>query len=90
MADLSATDRERVKRYFMRQGDATGGCAFTKTDLTAAVTATDDWIDDNASAFNLALPVAFRNAATGQQKTLLFCWVALRRAGLLRVEEDNG
>lgn len=89
MADLSATDRDRVARYFNRQGPDLGTCTFTKPELVAAVAATDDWIDDNGTAFNTALPVAFRTAATLQQKTLLFCWVALRRAGLLRVQEDG-
>lgn len=89
MADLSATDRDMVGRHFNRQGPLIGTCAFMKADLVAAVAATDDWIDDNSAAFNTALPTAFRNAATLQQKTLLFCWVALRRAGLLTVAEDG-
>lgn len=88
MADLTATDRDRVKRYFMRQADAVGVTAFVKADLTAAIIATDDWIDDNAAAFNTALPLPFRTSATAAQKTLLFCWVAMRRSGLLKVDED--
>jgi hypothetical protein len=55
----------------------------------AAINATDAWIDANAAAFNTALPQPFRGAATADQKTLLLCWVAMRRAGLLRVEEDG-
>jgi hypothetical protein len=60
-----------------------------KGDVLAAVNATDQWIEDNAAAFNTALPVAFRTNATAPQKTILFCLVAMRRAGLLRVEEDG-
>jgi hypothetical protein len=60
----------------------------TKTQLRAAVDATDQWIEDNQAAYNTALPVAFRNAATLGQKTLLFCFVAMRRAGLLHAEGD--
>lgn len=87
MAVLPDLDRNRIWRYFMRRN--TDGCAFTKDDLRAAVDATDSWIDSNAASYNSALPVAFRTGATLVQKTLLFCWVAMRRAGILRVEEDG-
>jgi len=87
MAVLPALDRDRIKRYFMRRN--TDPCGFTKAALQAAVDATDDWIDQNAAAFNAALPVAFRTTATTQQKALLLCWVAQRRVGLLHVEEDG-
>jgi hypothetical protein len=65
--------------------------AFTKADLRAALDATDDWIDDNAAAFNSALPQPFRSQASATQKTLLFCYVAMRRRGvdMLRVDEDG-
>jgi hypothetical protein len=63
-------------------------CGFTKADLRAAVDATDTWIDNNAASYNSALPAAFRTTATATQKTLLFCYVAMRRHGLLRAEED--
>lgn len=69
-----------------RNGEA---CAFTKTDLRAAVDAADTWVDSNAASFNTALPAAFRTTASLTQKTLLLCYVAMRRAGLLRVEEDG-
>lgn len=87
MAVLPDLDRERIWRWFMRRN--TGSCGFTKADLRAAINATDDWIDTNATAYNLALPVAFRTSASLAQKTLVFCWVAMRRAGILRVEEDG-
>lgn len=64
-------------------------CGYTKADLRAAIDACDSWVDSNATAFNTALPQPFRGAATAQQKTLLLCWVAMRRAGLLHVEEDG-
>lgn len=60
----------------------------TKADLRAAVDATDDWIEASQASFNAALPQPFRGAATTAQKTFLFCYVAMRRAGLLRAEED--
>lgn len=87
MAVLPALDRNRIWRWFMRKN--TEGCNFTKTDLQSAVDATDSWIDSNATSFNNALPVAFRNNATLTQKTLLFCYVAMRRANILKVEEDG-
>jgi hypothetical protein len=86
MAVLDATNRLRTGYQWMR--DNTGVCAFTKTDLAAAVNATDDWIDTNQAAFNTALPANFKNNATLTQKTLLFCYVAMRRAGILHARED--
>lgn len=87
MAVLPDADRDRVWRAFMRRNLDSSG--FTKADLRAAVDATDSWIDSNAAAFNSALPAAFRTTATAAQKTLLFCYVAMRRQGALRVEEDG-
>jgi len=52
------------------------------------VDATDDWIEANSTSFNTALPQPFRSNATPTQKTFLLCYVAMRRAGLLRAEED--
>jgi hypothetical protein len=90
MAVLDATNRLRVGNQWMRLGRTVlGTCAFTKTDLRAAVDATDAWIEANQAAFNAALPAGFRNNATLVQKTLLFWAVAARRAGLFRAEEDG-
>jgi hypothetical protein len=87
MAELDATNRERVWRWFMRRN--TDPCNYTKADLRAAIDACDTWVESNATAFNAALPQPFRGQATAQQKTLLLCWVAMRRAGILKVEEDG-
>ncbi len=90
MADLDATGRARVLAQAMRDLPSAlrPWPAVTKTDLAAAVAATDDWIDDNASGYNSALPTATRTTLSAQQKTFIFCYVAMRRAGLLRAEED--
>jgi hypothetical protein len=88
LAVLDATNRARVAYQWMRDNVTALG-AVTKTDLRAAVDATDQWIEDNQAAFNTALPLAARNGLTLAQKTLLFCYVAMRRAGKLRVEEDG-
>lgn len=87
MAALPDQDRDRVTRGFSRLNTLV--CQFTKADLRAAVNATDDWIDSNTTSFNTALPTAFRTNASLTQKTLLFCYVAMRRAGLFKVAEDG-
>lgn len=87
MAALPEQDRNRIWRWYMRRN--LEACGFTKVDLKAAVDATDTWIDSNTSSFNTALPQPFRSAASLTQKTILFCYVAMRRAGILKVEEDG-
>lgn len=54
-----------------------------KTDLRAAIDATDAWIDGQASAYNSALPAAARAGLTTKEKALLFMIVAARRYGIL-------
>ncbi|MFI9817591.1 hypothetical protein [Saccharothrix variisporea] len=87
MALLDATNRLRVWAQSMRDWPGTLG-GVTKAQLQAAVDATDQWIEDNQTSYNNALPVAFRSNATLAQKTFLFCYVAMRRAGRLRAQED--
>lgn len=89
MAVLPDLDRERVWRWLLR--NLTGSCDFTKTELRAAVNAADDWADANATAYNLALPAAFRTKASAAQKALLLAAVVMRRhgGGLLKVSEDG-
>lgn len=86
MAVLDPINRFRVGNQLMR--DRRSSPTVTKPELRAALDATDDWIETNGAAYNLALPIAFRTKATLQEKTLLFCYVAMRRAGLLRAQED--
>lgn len=90
MAVLDATSRARALAQLMRDLPAAlrPWGAVTKPDLAAAVAATDSWIDSNAASFNTALPQPARNQLTAAQKTYLFCYVAMRRAGLLRAQED--
>jgi hypothetical protein len=83
---MDATNRARTWAQVMRNWP--GSLAVTKQELRAAVDATDDWIEANQTSFNTALPQPFRGSATLAQKTFLFCYVAMRRAGLLRAEED--
>lgn len=91
MAVLSAEERRRIWAHVMRQREIFGNVPnVDKIELRAAIDATDAWIDANAAAFNTALPTVFRNNANLVQKTLLFCYVAMRRAGILRADEDAG
>lgn len=86
MAIMSDEERRRCWAQFMRANAEP--ISITKADLRAALNATDQWIDDNAGAYNLALPQPARGALSATQKTLLFVYVAMRRRGLLRAEED--
>lgn len=82
MAVLTAPQRAAVKALMMEDlSRAREAAPLTKAELQAAIDATDDWIDTNASAFNLALPVAARNGLTAAQKARLFSAVALKRFG---------
>lgn len=85
---LDATNKFRVLAQAMRNFPGGVG-GLTKPDLSAAVDATDAWIETNQTSFNNALPTNFKNNATLIQKTFLFCYVAMRRAGILNVPEDN-
>ena len=93
MALLDDTNRSRIWAHYMRN-NLVGIPGVVKADVRAAVDATDAWIDSAAAAaapstgYNSALPQPFRGAATTDQKTVLFCFVAMRRAGLLKVEGD--
>lgn len=55
--------------------------SLTKADILAAINATDTWIENNAAAYNTALPAAARTALTAQQKLELFHLVSLTRFG---------
>lgn len=85
MANLPSTDYPIVAKiwaefhYVSQNATAT----MNVSDLQAAVSATDSWIDSNQSSFNNALPTTFKNTATLQEKTILFSYVAMRRAGLI-------
>lgn len=81
MAVLSDTAREQLWRGLMRYWSQAREviAVLTKSDLRAAINATDTWIDDNAASFNSALPTTARNNLTSAQKTLLFCVVACMR-----------
>lgn len=74
---LSAQQNREAAVLMVR--DEPGLETMSKTDLAAAVAAADQWVTDNATAFNLALPQPFRGTATAAQKAALLSYVALRR-----------
>lgn len=78
MATLDTTTRQAIRDYLMRRF----GYGIAKDDLRAAIDATDAWIDSNAGAFNSALPAAAQSGLNATEKTVLFCFVALKRAGI--------
>jgi hypothetical protein len=81
MAVMSAGERGAAWTTYM-QNVSTKREAFaglTKAELLLAVNAIDQWIDDNTSAFNTAIPLPARTALTTQQKSDLFLIVLRRR-----------
>lgn len=90
MAVMSDQDRQRALAGLMREEQANIAGSWSKADLRAAVDATDAWIDANSASFVTALPQPFRGQSTALQKTIMFVYVALRRAGRGRIREDEG
>lgn len=80
MAVLTTQQRAAVHAFLCARFGYGGG--LTKADVRAAVDATDAWIDTNAAAYVAALPEPGRSTLDATQKTILFCYVALRRAGI--------
>lgn len=81
MALLSSGQRDEVDEK-LQLDESTDRNLFDSmigSDIRAAVDAADAWIDDNAVSFNDALPVAFRNNATKQQKARLLSYVVTKR-----------
>jgi hypothetical protein len=84
MAVLSDQDREKahhgLMRYWSELLDDSGAPAvLVKAAIRDAVNETDNWIDTNEGSFNTALPTPFKNNATQEQKTILFCAIAAMR-----------
>jgi hypothetical protein len=77
VAALSASDRIDAQREAMVEGGWTA--PITKADLAAAINAIDDWVDVNATAFNLAIPQPARAQLTTKQKARLLLYVVRRR-----------
>jgi len=81
MAILSDADRQRVTnglmRYWSKLFEPLG--SVSKSQLRAAIDATDQWVENNQASFNSALPEPARTELSTAQKTLIFCAVAVMR-----------
>lgn len=77
MAVLTSAKRAEVNAQCMRENIET--MSITKTQLRAAVDAIDDWVNNNAAAFNTAIPQPARTALTASQKARLLMLVAIKR-----------
>lgn len=79
MVALTEQEKVAVWRILMAQAQAPG--SVTKTEFRAAVDAVDTWVENNAAAFNTALPQPYRGAASAAQKAALLAAVALKKHG---------
>jgi len=79
MADLTTQQRGEILAFLCRRFGYGG---ITKAGVQAAINATDTWIDTNAASFNTALPEPSKSVLSAAQKTIVFCYVALKRAGI--------
>lgn len=84
---MDATSRERTFAGAIRQYRFPG--SLVKNDIRAAVNAMDDFLEANAAAINAAFPQPFRSTASTADKAAIIAFVAMRRAGMLQVTEDN-
>jgi hypothetical protein len=80
VAVLSDNDRFAVWAELMqRLSDEHATVNLTKVQLRAAINAADQWAEDNASAYNTALPTAARNNLSTPQKAMVLMFVVARR-----------
>ena len=84
IADKLALAKQYYERHFQR--GAGGSTPWTKPELGAAIDSMNNWTDANLANFLSALGTdasAFNAASNASQKTLLYCYVLLRRAGVI-------
>lgn len=78
---LSDEDRLALWARFMRdvslREEVFG--QLSKHEIRDAVDAIDQWIDDNISSFNAAIPLPARNELTAKQKAEILCIITTRR-----------
>lgn len=85
MTVLSDSDRldgtvRLINKLFV---DANSTANMDTVAIRAAFDAADSWADANSASFNTALPTTFKNTASVTQKSLLLCYVVMKRAGLI-------
>lgn len=82
MALLTAAQLRSVKARWMSSISARfEACSALKSEVDAAFAATDTFIENNAVAYNLSLPLAARSKLTAAQKAEIFALVAKERFG---------
>jgi hypothetical protein len=81
MAVLSDAERAELSAYFqsIESSKRTVLTGLLAADLKAAVDGIDQWVEDNTTAFNQAIPQPARAALTTQQKAQLLFYVVRRR-----------
>jgi hypothetical protein len=80
VAVLSDADRLELQGEFIRTEDTAGRFGtLVKADIRAALNAIDQWVSDNAAAFNSAIPQPARAQLTSAQKARLLWYVARKR-----------
>ena len=80
MALLPDNERQELAAHFMRElSEVREPCALLKAQVRQFVNETDDWINANASSFNLSLSASIRSLLTASQKSRGFRTVARRR-----------
>lgn len=84
---MNTTERARTCAQFMR--DVKEDFGTTKPNVQAAIDALDDFLTNNATAINNAIPAAARATMTAAQKLTMVGYVAMRRAGKLHAQEDG-
>jgi hypothetical protein len=84
MAVLSSQDRFDLWAAYMRHdpidlSNTSLPGDLSKVDLRAVANAMDQWVSDNAAAFNAALPEPGKSSMTAAQKSALFMYVVAKR-----------
>ncbi len=80
MAVLPDSDRKEIFANWMREISSRREAAnIMKADLRAAFNAIDDWVDNNTSSFNTAIPLPARTSLTAKQKAELLMFVIKKR-----------
>jgi hypothetical protein len=76
MATLTPEARQECWAEYMRTFHELEHLSITKLDLRAAFDACDQWVNDNALAFNQTLPQPARGAMTASQKSRMLTFIA--------------
>lgn len=88
---LTQEQKDQLLRGLMRDMSRKAvETSLLKSDIAAAITNTDAWIESNQASFNSALPAAAQSGLNAAQKTYLFCLVALTRNGVDTLKQVVG